>query len=62
MDVANFSRNAGNDRFSQNLNWSQFLRGMGQDAFSNDLERARFNQGVLSDQDRFFLQLLGLGG
>lgn len=38
------------------------LMGFGQQSFNNDMQQAEFNRNIQNDQDRFMLQMLGLGG
>ena len=62
MSVADMQRGFGNDAYQQRMGYLDRLTNYGQQAFQNDMSQAEFNRGLQSDQDRFFLQMLGLGG
>ena len=62
MSAADMQRGFGNDAYQQRMGYLDRLTNYGQQAFQNDMSQAEFNRGLQSDQDRFFLQMLGLGG
>ena len=62
MSRANLQRGFGSDAYSQRMGYLDRLTGYGQQAFDNDMRRAEINRLLQNDQDRFFLQMLGLGG